>query len=426
MPSTPAVARIPASNAAHGGAIGYQLVSRLVHQPRLLRMMAGILRTWPAIAHVFPIVARRNAVAAVFDRQSSFSNAAHAPNLTAGEFAIGMESGARHSGDRTFLQSILPSKEECGKACAEESDRLISRLLESRDRTFDLIDDYLVPVAWQPLRRALGTAGTVMAQPDGRPTPQVVSELRILGAQLITGSSATPAVRARAEAAAGEMNRRVESMLPELQRQWASKTPGDNAAILRNAVGLLWVAHPATVQAGALMMQELLSRPSEYEKLAAKAREPGAPPWTRPDFRNLLRDHILELLRFRPPFPILKRDVPRDTLFDIGTQFPVHVAAGSEMVLLTIGALFDDAAGKEGSADAALYRPGRQFKAAGDSYLMFGMGERVCIAQHQVVEVLISALAGLLRLPRLRWADPWFARMTYDGPIICKLRLRFE
>ncbi len=424
MPSAPAVARIPASKAAHGTAIGYRLVSRLVHQPHLLRMLAGVLRTWPAIARVFPIVARRNAVAAVFEREASFSNAAHAPNLTAGEFAIGMEAGARHREDRAFLHRVLPSQEECAEVCAKEGDRLIKLFAKIPDRTFDLVDDYMVPLAWQPLRRAFGTASGKFESANGRPLPQVVDELRILGAQLITGSAATPAVRTRAEAAADGLNRRVESILPMLHNEWARKAPGNDAAVLRNAVGLLWVAHPATVQAGALMMQELLHRPHEYDDLASQARRMGDSRWTEPAFRAVLRGHVLELLRFRPPFPILKRQVPRDTLFDIGTQFPVRVAAGSEMVLLTIGALFDDNAMK--CKNAAIYQPGREFNSAPDRYLMFGLHERRCIAQHHVVEILISALAGLLALPRLKWADPWVARIKYDGPIICKLRLRFS
>ena len=128
-------------------------------------------------------------------------------------------------------------------------------------------------------------------------------------------------------------------------------------------------------------------------------------------------------MRFRPPFPILKRHVPRDTLFDIGTPFPVRVSAGSEMVLLTIGALFDDKAMQ--NKKAATYEPGRVFLSAPDRYLMFGLQERACIAQSQVVEVLVSALAGLLALPQLNWADAWWSRMKYDGPIVSELRLRF-
>ena len=425
MPSAPAVARIPASKAAHGGALGYRFVSRLVHQPRLLRMAAGVLRTWPAIARVFPIVARRNAVAAVFERQAGFSNSAHAPNLPAGEFAIGMEAGARHRDDRAFLQSILPRTEECAAVCARESDRLIQLFRGSNDRTFDLVNDYMAPVAWQPLRLALGAAGSEFSLTDGRPSPEVVDELRILGAQLITGSSATPAVQARAEAAAASLNRRLASVLIALRAEWAQKGPGTDEAILRNAAGLLWVAHPATVQAGALMMQELFSRRRELNALASEAHRLGARAWTDPAFRTLLGDHVLELLRFRPPFPILKRDVPRDTLFDIGTGFPVRVAAGSPMVLLIIGALFDKSAVKKGSADPAIYQPGRQFNATEDRSLMFGMSERACIAQCHVIEILVSALAGLLTLPRLRWGSR-LARMQYDGPIVCKLRLRFD
>ncbi|HKO69144.1 MAG TPA: hypothetical protein VJU53_15195 [Burkholderiaceae bacterium] len=386
-------------------------------------MIAGVLRTWPAIARVFPIVARRNAVAAVFERQASFSNAAHAPNLTAGEFAIGMEAGARHREERAFLQRVLPSQKDCADLSAQESGRLISLLINAPERTFDLINDYLVPVAWQPLRRALGSASSTFETEEGRPLPKVVDELRILGAQLIIGSAATPSVRARAEEAADGLNRRVGSALRTLRAEWATKQPGNDAAILRNAVGFLWVAHPATVQAGALVMQELFGRPGELEKLASRAHALGDACWTDSDFRRFLSQHILELLRFRPPFPILKRQVPRDTLFDIGTPFPVRVAAGSEMVLLTIGALFDDKAVKNNRA--ATYEPGREFHSEPDRYLMFGMQERACIARYQVVEILVSALAGLLALPQLKWADPWFSRIKYDGPIISELRLSF-
>ena len=33
------------------------------------------------------------------------------------------------------------------------------------------------------------------------------------------------------------------------------------------------------------------------------------------NFRNSVRNHVLELMRFRPIFPLLARDVPRDTEF---------------------------------------------------------------------------------------------------------------
>ena len=62
---------------------------------------------------------------------------------------------------------------------------------------------------------------------------------------------------------------------------------------------------------------------------------------------------------------------------------------------------------------------------APDRYLMFGLQDRACVAQSQVVEVLVSALAGLLALPQLNWADAWWSRMKYDGPIVSELRLRF-
>lgn len=418
------------SGGPHGNALMYRLVSQLVHHPRLLRMLAGVLREWPGISRVIPVVAQRNTVAAILERQSSFSNTSHAPNLMAGEFVIGMDAGARQREDRAFLQRILPSAAVCAAESAAESTRLIERFTQSPDRVFDLIDDYLVPITWKPLRLALGAAADAIASggdgglANARPPQKFIATLRSLAAQLITGSAATASVRQRVEAGAADLNRRVIDQLQALQQEWEQAAPGDSAAMLRNAVGYLWVSHPVTVQAGALMIQELLGRPRVHRELASQARELQATAWTHHHFRELLRNHVLELLRFRPVFPILRRDVPRATLFDIGTQFPTRADAGSTMTLLVIGAMFDDSAMED--ANAAAYRPGREFKSEHDRYLIFGMGPRACIAQHQAVEILVSALAGLLLLPRLRWADPWYTRIKYEGPAICKLRLRFD
>lgn len=418
-------------------AINYQVVSRVVHQPRLLRVVAGAVRRWPAITRVVPVVARRDSAVAVLRRQASFSSTAHAPNLAAGEFAIGMEAGTRHDADRKFLSSLLPSSARCGAVSAVESQRLIAELTDQTDasgrvteRSFDLVNEYLVRVAWRPLRRPLGPAvgsiasADVRALGDDKPGDEFVGDLRNLAAQLIAGSDATPRVRARVEASAARLNQCVNQEMPALQQKWRHTNSGDSASILRNAVGFLWVSQPVVVQAGALMMQELLGRRRVYDKLALRARSLGARAWTDPDFRGLLARHVLELLRFRPPFPILKRDVVRDTLFDVGTAFPVHAKGGSGLLVLNIGAMFDDSATRR--SDAALYRPGRKFKDPHDAYMIFGKGERACIAQRHGVEILVSALVGLLMLPRLRWADPWYARIRYDGPAISSLRLRFS
>jgi cytochrome P450 len=251
--------------------------------------------------------------------------------------------------------------------------------------------------------------------------------LRGLGAHLIVGAVAPDSLREDADAKAARLNSRVRGQVEALAATWGMQLPEARDFIERNAVGLMWVSHPATVQACALLIQELLARRPDLDALAREAQALGDRAWSDEPFREKLKDHVLELLRFRPPFPILIRDVPRDTWFDVGAGFPAgHAQAGSQVTLLTIGAMFDDAAMKEGEAGAGAYQPGRKFKVDEDRYMMFGMGARACIAKYQVVEILVSALAGLLALKRLRWARPWFGRMDYDGPTITGMWLKFD
>jgi hypothetical protein len=407
----------------------YRLISRLIHHPRLLRLAAAMLRRKPSLARIARVVAGRDAVAAVFHRQESFCPA-HAPNLRAGEFVIGMAASRRQQEDRKFLEAVLPAPERFAALSAMESRRRIEAIRASGDDRFDLIDDYMVFVVWRALRLALGPGGTVTAQQPtnaepGEPFKGFVKDLRRLGAQLVIGSVSPSGVRADADRGAERMNERMLPVTPVLKNWWKQKARGSDSSIARNAVGLMWVGHPATVQAGALCMQELFARRAVLDKLSIQAQALGETVWLNSDFRKLLADHVLELLRFRPPFPILVRDVPRDTWFDVGKGIPPGRAnAGSQVTLLTIGAMFDDGAVAGGRADK--YCPGRGFNFNGDRYLMFGLGDRSCIAKHQVVAMLVSALAGLLTLPGLRWADPWSSRIAYDGPTITRMRLRFD
>ena len=408
----------------------YRLLSRLIHQPRLLRFAAAVLRAKPSFARLAQVVAGRDAVNAVFQRTLSFSSTAIAPNLRAGEFVIGMDKDRRHDTERAMLVKILPSSEDLRTASALCSRRAIEKIRSAGANRLDLVD-YMVGVAWGTLSTAFGPAAASLAGTDPAnsdlPSRDFVAELRSLGAHLIVGAVAPDSVREDADAKAARLNSRVRGQVEALAGAWGMQLPAARDFIERNAVGLMWVSHPATVQACALLMQELLARRAVLDDLARQAQALGDRAWSDEAFRETLKDHVLELLRFRPPFPILVRDVPRDTWFDVGAGFPAgHAQAGTQVTLLAIGAMFDDSAMKDGQPGAGTYQPGRKFKEEVDRYMMFGMGERACIARYQVVEILISALAGLLTLKRLRWARPVFGRMDYDGPTISSMWLKFD
>jgi hypothetical protein len=468
----------------------YRLLSAALHRPRLLRAASALLRWWGRRYPSSKNVASHCAVAEILKRPASFSSGAHRPNLVAGDFVIGMDPGPSHDGDRRLVESVLPEPARAGRAAAAESRARLAALGALPDRddwppdaaapgdrpatptatrsggdatgtplaqghsrpagVFDLIDDYMVWVAWRAIGRAfIGQADAIAGggdEADREHARRFFLELRYLGAHLMVGAVAPAAIQARAQASACALNRRIDGELLAIERSWRARMPraphagGGNPAsrrplpgggvpaasptrqaIRRNAVGINWVAHPATVQAGALLLQELFARPSLLQALARAAQQLGAQAWTDAAFRDELKLHVLELLRFRPVFPILTRDAPRETLFEPRPGRFGRARAGAGLRVFAIGAMFDRTA----IAEPHLYLPDRQLADADDRYLHFGMGDRACPAKHHVAEILASALAGLLLLPGLRYADRGRARIRYDGPVITRLRLAY-
>jgi cytochrome P450 len=407
-----------AAAAANDSGLAYRIVGALVHQPLLLRAIAWLLRQAPALGSLVHAVGSSSGVAAIGHREHAFSHAVYGPVLAGGEFVIGMESGPRQHADRQLLQQVLPPPERFALATLQALPGLLDGV---RPRwRFDLVDDYMVPLAWAGLREAFEPHAAALESQG-----PFLEALRFLGAQLIIGGTTPADVSARAARSAARVRALVGHALPQIRQAWGQAGPGGcPVAVERNAAGLLWVGHPATVQAGALMMQELLRRPAVYRQLREMARDRGPGAATCAPFRETLRDHVLELLRFRPPFPLLRREVPRDVQFAPAPGVVASASAGSNFLLLNIGALFDPAGLRDAAAEPpARYVPGRRFREPADRYLIFGTGERACIASHQVLEMLVTALAGLLSLPELRWADPWPRRMRYDGPIVTRMRL---
>ena len=397
--------------------LGYQGVSAMIHQPAMLRLIAWVARRQPWFGRLIKAAATRADVVSTFERQLAFSSTSHRPNLIAGDFVIGMETGARHSAERALIDAQFPPAQDFGAHAAPEARRRTGALLGGSEREFDLIDDYMVPLAWQGISGAFGAR--LPQLPAGG---EMLMNLRYLGAHLIVGPVATEAVQKRARDSAAEVNAWVRANIEPLQQAWThgGHAP-DREDVARNVVGMLWVGHPATAQSGALVMQELLARWRD-PKVAAFVNRVlrHDDPWGDAELRNEAKAHVLEALRMRPPFPILTRDVRRDTL--TGAHGEGSVAGGTRYTVMGIGAMSDPAAMR----DPQVYRPGRKFRDERDRHLMFGWGARQCPGRDPVVEILASALLGIVRLPRLQWGAPWWRRMQFDGPIISGMRLRFS
>jgi cytochrome P450 len=395
-----------------------------------VRWIGALFARWPALGGSF-VVARRQAVQDVLRRPESFTNASHRPHLVAGDFLIGQESGPGYDRDRAIFKGVLDALAAGplqGDADGEARSRA-ARFAAEPGRPFDLIEDYLMWVVLHPLLRGFGAAapwlvsGSRGIEADEALALRYMHEVRHVAAHLFGGAEAPVEVLRRAEISAAALQERIGRVLPEIALSWTHAPTAPYAALRRNALGLTWVSHPVTVQAGALAMRELIGRPMEYAALRGRVHELGDAAWSDAELRTSIRKHVLELMRFRPVFPALARDVPRPAVCPSGARHEPQCQAGSSLVVLSLAAMFD----AHDSPVAGGFNPQRDWGALDDvRWLMFGHGPRQCPAKSQAVAILESALLGLLTLPKLRFADGWGRRIEYDGPMVRRMRMRLD
>jgi hypothetical protein len=414
--------------------LAYRLASGLFNQPRLLRAIAALARRDPLRAASLRLVATATGVREVLSHEASFTHGHYPSVLVGGPFLIGMPSGQAHRESRQCLMHLLPSPAELARETQTALAALLQNLTgpERAGRAFDLVEDVLAPLVWRALHRAFNA---------GHEAPPLTREwllaARWLGAQLMIGSVAPMAVTQRAQRSAAVLERAFMAAPARaagsgaqrsvrLHSGWQSGTASVEQQ-RRDAVGLLWVGHPSTVQAGALMLLELLARPALFLRLSRETADVDwQAPW--PDWlRERLLDHVLELLRFRPPFPLLARQVPRPAAFlpDAACAMPAELESPGSVLAMLIGALFDPKAQQE---DPRAYLPGRHFHHPEDRFLIFGAGDRHCIAREHVLEILVTALGGYLALHgrRGRLHRRWSDRLVWDGPVIARMPVRLR
>jgi hypothetical protein len=410
----------------------YRLVSHVFHQPRLLRLFSAALRRSPLLHRLMPapFIASRAGVNAVVKRTADFSHTSYAKILAAGDFVIGMDGGPTMAGDRSqLLKWIRQAGPDFGAASSATSRRLISGFRATGKHRIDLVEDYLLWVVWSELDRLLGPFESRLAgsgPEDRNGLRNRLEQLRYLGANLVVGWVAPGRVREK-------VARYAQALKGDVAEVAARLDPGHpgghgDTALRRNVIGMLWVGHPATVQAGALVIQELFSRPTVHRQLSDQAQGLGDKAWDDLAFRVEVKSHIIELLRFRPVFPFVPRVALRDMFIGCCDGLAMPVKAGRHVVAAIIGAMFDPQA----VWAPEVYHPGRYREGWGrepeDELLMFSLGERDCVARHVVPEILVSATIGLLTLPGLRWPERRLlqSRITYDGVIITAMPVVFD
>jgi cytochrome P450 len=406
--------------------IPYLVLGRLFNRPPLLVALARAFERMGA-----PIACRIDDLVTVYRRTDDFSNRAHYDNLIAGDFVIGMDGGPHQMKERAAVHNRLPAMAAFGALAGTEACARIEKIKATLERggSFDLVNDYLTFVAWSGLRGVFdgpssdsieGVSAT--AAPAARDAALTVlfQELRHVGGHLVVGGVAPRSVQVRAKTSAEALNHRVARSLAEIRANWQSGCPYAAQTAQRQAVGLMWVGHPAMVQAGALIFQELQAHADEYAALHKsvnpRAKTLGSAAYADEKLRTEVRGHVLECLRLRPPFPFLSRLLPREADLQLGAKARIRTVAAGHSVYLAIAAALRGRSGYD--PEQALI----EWKHP-DKLPIFGAGPRACVAREQVVELLVSALIGMLSLPLLGFADAGRKRIVYDGPILTRVRL---
>ena len=116
----------------------------------VLRGIGALLRLWPSFGGRFGLAARAGAVKNVLTRPRSFSNRAHAPNLVAGDYLIAMDPGPTYDADRALLEKRLAGLTVRADADQEARRRVVD-LRQPGEKSFDLIDDYLMWIAFHAI-----------------------------------------------------------------------------------------------------------------------------------------------------------------------------------------------------------------------------------------------------------------------------------
>lgn len=192
---------------------------------------------------------------------------------------------------------------------------------------------------------------------------------------------------------------------PWLTEDWA----------IRNAASLSVFGTATTARALTQAILWILRKGGAEQARAAAQAYHAAP--NDPAARDRLRLIALEGLRFNPMLPILgARACLRPTALSLGTENRVHLAPGQTVLPAPLAAMFDP----EVFPCPNAFRPEDRNEA---DYLHFGHGPHICVGRRQAEIQFEETLGALFLIDNLSLED---CRITYDGPAVHRLRVRYD
>lgn len=338
---------------------------------------------------------------------------ARAEKFLHGAFVLGMTRTPQFELERAELKAVMPETDEnwVQRLSEVSSDAAIRAV--ARAGHLDIVNDLSTPVGRFLISYYFGITDT----------PQLIDDLRRLGAMIASPDSVLPEFQAEAEQAAVRVFTHVDQEVRAAEddiltgihvgrdtvlrrlvfRQLRCSSGLDRDAVRRNIIGVLLPGVALVNRAFATAVVQLLKRRPLRQALRMAIDEND--PAKR---AHALQGCLLEAMRFHPVFPVMPRHCPHETVLR-GFRRIYRIRPGRDVFLSVASAMFDPA-GALFDTPGGGYPPQARIRNRA-SYRHFGGGIHECLGQHIALPQMAAMLEALLRLDnltiaeRIRYAD---------------------
>jgi cytochrome P450 len=329
-------------------------------------------------------------------------------------FFLGMRNTPRYTRDHSNMR-LCVRREDLGSLIGPIVDRAAQAIVANAKGSLEIVRELCRVVPARLVGSYFGTPGPSEAE--------MIEWTSALFAFLFLDQADDPEVRKRALGASAALNAYLDGAIAERRAKptghddvlarclalQAAGLPGTSDLDLRNdLVGLLIGAIPTTATATALIVDELLERPTELAAATAAAKAGDD---------ELLAKYVFEAARFNPMAPGIFRIANQDYTVAKGTFRSATIAAGTTVVASTQSAMLD--ARRIDDPDAfRLDRPAYE-------YMHWGYGLHTCFGQYINQVQIPKIVKALLLRGALQRAPGESGRLKKDGPFAGSLTVVF-
>lgn len=410
-------------------------------QHRVLRWVFGILRQFTPFLQFGNtlVILRAEDIKEAFSRPEDFEiGPGVEQKMLLGEFLLGMDPWPAYFEMHGQLTDILDKRVDFAQACARRAASLIytnNNIAErlNSGRRVDLVSCYAIPALSMAAKEFMGIKGDITASDILQSDDLFAAMSRSVGSIIASASPAPFGLQDIAERVGVEYKKFLTQEVSDRVDQMRSNPANRNNSVLDALIledGLLQMSGPklATAMAGvvaklgglilggstplikafALILRGLIVE-TEWQVNDKRALEAaiGAANQGR---NGVLREIMLEALRFDPVFPLLPRTVTRRTVIAEGTSRQREIAANTSVLLALNSGMFDEAS----ISDSETFACPRH----SSDYLIFGYGQHRCIGEQIAMVQLTEIIKQLLTyscMSRSRYRG-----IEYDGPAVDK------